>query len=156
LKVQTIHAFCETLLGRFPVEADAPPNFRVADEFLADELMREARARTLAADARRPEPHAETLARLIDASRFAELMAELAAERGRLARLLVGRADDVLARLRDRLGLASHDTDDSILEAACADAAIALDDLKRAANALLAGGAKDVVAGRAIADWLAA
>jgi len=156
LKVQTIHAFCEALLGRFPVEADVPPNFQVADELLADDLLRAARARALAEDARRAEPHAEALARLIDASRFAELMAALAGERGRLARLLVGRADEAAASLRASLGLGVDDTDESLLAAACADAAFALHDLRRAARALLAGGAKDAAAGQAIADWLAA
>ena len=32
LKVQTIHAFCERLLQRFPLEADVPPGFTILDE----------------------------------------------------------------------------------------------------------------------------
>ncbi len=32
LKIQTIHAFCDTLLRRFPLEAGAPPGFRVMEE----------------------------------------------------------------------------------------------------------------------------
>lgn len=32
LKIQTIHAFCEGLLRRFPLEAGAPPGFRVMEE----------------------------------------------------------------------------------------------------------------------------
>lgn len=31
LKIQTIHAFCDNLLRRFPLEAGAPPGFRVMD-----------------------------------------------------------------------------------------------------------------------------
>ena len=43
LKIRTIHAFCESLLGRFPVEAGIAPHFSVIDERTAAELMAEAR-----------------------------------------------------------------------------------------------------------------
>jgi ATP-dependent helicase/nuclease subunit A len=43
LKIQTIHAFCERLLKRFPFEADVPSTFSVLDEQAADALLREAR-----------------------------------------------------------------------------------------------------------------
>ena len=37
LKIQTIHSFCESLLGRFPIEAGIPPHFQVMDERSAAE-----------------------------------------------------------------------------------------------------------------------
>ncbi len=42
LKVQTIHAFCEQLLQRFPLEAGVPPGFQILDDEMARTLMREA------------------------------------------------------------------------------------------------------------------
>ncbi len=42
LKVQTIHAFCERLLQRFPLEAGVPPEFSILDDDTARELRREA------------------------------------------------------------------------------------------------------------------
>ena len=42
LKVQTIHAFSERLLQRFPLEAGVPPGFKILDDEMADELRREA------------------------------------------------------------------------------------------------------------------
>lgn len=45
LKVQTIHAFCESLLNRFPLEAGVPPGFGVLDERLLKELTTQARHR---------------------------------------------------------------------------------------------------------------
>jgi ATP-dependent helicase/nuclease subunit A len=42
LKVQTIHAFCEQLLQRFPLEAGIPPGFRILDEAAQGELVAEA------------------------------------------------------------------------------------------------------------------
>ena len=41
LKVQTIHAFCERLLQRFPLEAGVPPGFTVLDEEAASTLLRQ-------------------------------------------------------------------------------------------------------------------
>ena len=50
LKIQTIHAFCESLLGRFPLEAGLAPHFQVMDE-------RDARE----AAGRRPRRHAASV-----------------------------------------------------------------------------------------------
>ena len=47
LKIQTIHAFCESVLGRFPLEADVPPHFDILDERSAAELMEEVRDQVL-------------------------------------------------------------------------------------------------------------
>jgi ATP-dependent helicase/nuclease subunit A len=44
LKIQTIHAFCEKLLRRFPVEAALSPGFAIMDEAEAALIAREARA----------------------------------------------------------------------------------------------------------------
>jgi ATP-dependent helicase/nuclease subunit A len=48
LKVQTIHAFCERLLQRFPLEAGVPPGFTILDEETSHALLREAIDDTLA------------------------------------------------------------------------------------------------------------
>ena len=45
LKIQTIHAFCEKLLRRFPLEAGVSPAFRVMDDAAAAAVALEARAR---------------------------------------------------------------------------------------------------------------
>ena len=44
LKIQTIHAFCERLLRRFPVEAGVSPTFQVMDDQAAALIAGEARA----------------------------------------------------------------------------------------------------------------
>src|ERR1700761_5418285 len=43
LKVLTIHAFCQILLSRFPIEAGVPPGFTVLDDNSAHALIGEAR-----------------------------------------------------------------------------------------------------------------
>jgi ATP-dependent helicase/nuclease subunit A len=52
LRIQTIHAFCERLLARFPLEAGVAPGFDIADEARAAALLGQARAEAaLAPDA---------------------------------------------------------------------------------------------------------
>jgi ATP-dependent helicase/nuclease subunit A len=48
LKVQTIHAFCERLLQRFPLEAGVPPGFEILDDHQRSALLQEAANATLA------------------------------------------------------------------------------------------------------------
>src|SRR5262245_51861568 len=48
LKVQTIHAFCERLLQRFPLEAGVPPGFEILDDQTRAALLAEATDQVLA------------------------------------------------------------------------------------------------------------
>ncbi len=47
LKIQTIHAFCESILQQFPLEADLGGNFEVLDDRLGRELIQQARDQVL-------------------------------------------------------------------------------------------------------------
>lgn len=47
LKIQTIHAFCESLLSRFPLEAGVSPHFQVVDDVTAAQLLAEAQDRVI-------------------------------------------------------------------------------------------------------------
>ena len=49
MRIETIHAFCQSLLRRFPLEAGLSPHFEVADEDKAGLRLREARESVLAA-----------------------------------------------------------------------------------------------------------
>lgn len=48
LKILTIHAFCQIILSRFPIEAGEPPGFDVLDDSSARALVAEARQGVLA------------------------------------------------------------------------------------------------------------
>ena len=52
LKIQTIHAFCEAVLHRFPKEAGVPFDFTVIEDFERDAMLMEAREKVLAAGLR--------------------------------------------------------------------------------------------------------
>ncbi len=55
LKIQTIHAFCEKLLRRFPLEAGISPGFRVLEDQAAAEVSALARDDVAAAALARPD-----------------------------------------------------------------------------------------------------
>jgi ATP-dependent helicase/nuclease subunit A len=47
VRMQTIHAFCQSLLQRFPLEAGIPPHFTILDSRTEQELLQDAWIRTL-------------------------------------------------------------------------------------------------------------
>lgn len=55
LKIQTIHAFCEALLHRFPLEANVPGHFEVLDDISAINMLKEARRQILTIAASDPQ-----------------------------------------------------------------------------------------------------
>ena len=85
MRIGTIHAFCQGLLRRFPLEAALPPHFQLVDEAEAAVEMRAARDGTLGgAD---PATVAR-IAGLLRAEEFALRVTELQNARTRLAPLL--------------------------------------------------------------------
>ena len=66
-KIATIHAFCQSLLRRFPLEAGVPPEFAVTDERGAAEALAEAAEAVIVAAREGAEPGlAEALAVVAD------------------------------------------------------------------------------------------
>ncbi len=47
MKIMNIHAFCQSVLKRFPIEAKVPPQFNVIDEAQSSRLMQEALNQTV-------------------------------------------------------------------------------------------------------------
>jgi len=56
LKIQTIHAFCEAVLHRFPLEANIPGHFNVLDDLKAAELLMEARRQLMSLQSFKDDP----------------------------------------------------------------------------------------------------
>ena len=117
INILTIHAFCQALLKRFPLEAGVAPGFEVLDEAEAQTLLRHAQDEQMEALARRdaPPPLVEALAAVankISIAEYAELMMKLLGER---AWLLARIGDEaglrrVRARLADEMGCSADDT----------------------------------------------
>jgi ATP-dependent helicase/nuclease subunit A len=148
INILTIHAFCQALLKRFPLEAGVAPGFEVMDEADATTLLRQAQDEQIAALARADASPAlaaalADVASKVSITEYAELMAALLRER---AWLLSRIADErglgrVRRRLAARLGCEHPPAIDEVA-------------LRVAAGALAKGTDKDIERGRAIAAWL--
>ncbi|MHC8508082.1 MAG: UvrD-helicase domain-containing protein [Rhodospirillales bacterium] len=125
MHIRTIHSFCESLLGRFPLEAGIAPNFRVADEHAQKEIVKSARAGIFEraghprGDARLKAAF-EAAAGRMDAGGFDELMAAMVGARGELTDILRthGGPDGVMAHVRAALGVDPGETPESVIAAA--------------------------------------
>ncbi|MHA1529604.1 MAG: UvrD-helicase domain-containing protein, partial [Alphaproteobacteria bacterium] len=144
LKIQTIHAFCDGLLRRFPLEAGVSPRFEVLDERQSALMIAAIRA-GMAADA---ETGAET-----SFDGVAERLNEDGID-GLIGAVLAGRAEfsdgGIDARLEAHFGTV-------VLESAAALAAAALDRLDWArlgayAEHMAAGGVADKAVAAAIGE----
>lgn len=120
LKIQTIHAFCQYVLMRFPLEAGVPASFRVLDERTARDLMAEARARVLERAGSGDTPRAAAIAYL--ATHLSDFRLErildgaLGSDRNKLDAFLA-RSDDWTGLLRQAHGADPNDTPEGIASA---------------------------------------
>ncbi|RME62830.1 MAG: double-strand break repair helicase AddA, partial [Alphaproteobacteria bacterium] len=160
LPVQTIHAFCQSLLARFPVEAGVAPTFSLVDEREAASYLVRARDDALAtaqADPDGPLAQAlDVLAEIVSEHGFGALLPKLVAQRDvlRTAGRRYGAAlDDALFRL---LGLAPGSDAPALIAAACADGAFDALGLARLAKAFAKGAKGNAAAAARLTDWLAA
>jgi ATP-dependent helicase/nuclease subunit A len=167
MKIQTIHALCQSLLARFPLEAGVAPHFQVLDERSAADMLLDAREAVLAGarlgadgatqeDVGMAEAVAEVVTHATEAG-FARLMEALVGERGKLVRLLraYGGVDGTVGALSARLGLGPDDDEPVLLADACRDDRIDLLGLRLAVQAMGDGAVTDQKRGAAIAAWLA-
>jgi ATP-dependent helicase/nuclease subunit A len=161
LKIQTIHAFCEKLLKRFPLEAAVSPGFKVMDDAAAAEIVAEARA-TVAAEAMKGAgPVADAYARLSIALAFDDFQSMFAAFEDRRAAIEAyidrcGGLAEMVADVWARCGFGGVITSAEAIED---DALCALDPaLWRAAASVLAagGGATDGKCAAALGEFAAA
>ena len=125
LKIQTIHAFCESLLHQFPLEAGVPASFAVLDDREAAFLMEEARAHVLGSAAAHPDTdlaHALNglTERLADGS-LADLIDKLLQNRHALLPGGINGPEGLLAAHATMLGLA--DPNPEVAREALADPA---------------------------------
>jgi ATP-dependent helicase/nuclease subunit A len=166
LRIATIHAFCEAILKRFPVEAGLAPHFEVIDERTARELLEKARDEVLsrARSDRSDTDDAALSAALVSIAeraneeQFADLMMALARDHGRLAALLaqLGGVEGLTEKLAEALGLEPGEDEVAILRAACAEGAFDQLGLTHACKELAKGAATDQGRARQIVAFLEA
>ena len=146
LKIQTIHAFCEKLLKRFPLEAGIPPRFRVMDDSAAAAVAAAARG-AVARYAMQPDGEiAEAYARMsvaLDFEAFQKMFAEFETRRGDLAAFFEQQGG--LAGAKGWVWRAVDVPPESDPESLGREAMVAtnLEIYRRAARALEGGGKRD-------------
>lgn len=160
MNIQTIHAFCQSLLGRFPLEAEVPPHFALMDERDAEEMLISAREYLLnQARSAADEGLADALAKVtahIHEAQFPDLLAELTRARGRLRRLihLHGDSESVINKIYDCLAVGREETAAGVIEDASTSDAYDELGLKLAVQVLAEGAKTDQERGRLIDAWI--
>ncbi len=106
MRIGTIHAFCQSLLRRFPLEAAISPHFRLVEDADARTAMDQAREGVLAGF---PADALLELAGLTSAEGFARLVAALDAKRGLLGPVLALSEPQRIAAMRRAAGAGAGD-----------------------------------------------
>ncbi|MDA0704138.1 MAG: UvrD-helicase domain-containing protein [Proteobacteria bacterium] len=127
IRIQTIHAFCQSLLARFPLEADVPPHFEVLAERESRELLAGIVAELLTRARRAEDGLGAALAVIageLQEQAFDDLLSVIVRERARLRALIRDHRglEGAQAALADALGLPPGATEGAILAEACRDA----------------------------------
>jgi len=162
LSILTIHAFCQSLLRRFPLEAGVAPHFEVMDERTSADLLADALTAVLERCRTAPEaPLGQALACLSADLReddFTALLGELTAERAQLKRILDGHGglEPTIATLYRTLGLPQGHDPAAETAAACDQPAFDGPGLWAACRALATGSATDQERGQGLQAWLEA
>jgi ATP-dependent helicase/nuclease subunit A len=158
LRIQTIHAFCESLLKRFPLEANVPPQFAIADERTQADLVLEAQNALFAEAAKAPDGAlGRALAHLASTTAeqtLYEAFGEIVKDRKKFSGLLddAKGAAGLGVKLRRALGLGRDETEQTALGAFIAE----IDRVKaqRAAEILGHGAKTDLRHSALIREWL--
>lgn len=163
MKIMTIHAFCQSTLGRFPLEANISPQASPIEESESKALLQIALQRTILAhadDKTSPVSQALTnIATIVNDERFFTLLQDTVNERYQLAECLKTNfgLDGLYTNLCTQSGVAAGQTAKSIIAAACETSTFDQPALLSAAQTLLGSSKKtDIEKGQSIADFLAA
>ncbi|MEM7212390.1 MAG: double-strand break repair helicase AddA [Pseudomonadota bacterium] len=147
LKIQTIHAFCDSLLRRFPLEAGISPRFEVADERQASDMLAGIRADMGDAAEQGTDDGLDLVAALLNEDGIDQLASAVMGQRDALGDV------DLEDRLLAHFGDAARQSEAEI-------AAAALNRLNRGEMSLLAevmtsyGGKTEQRLAGMIHDWL--
>ncbi len=161
LHILTIHAFCQSVLRRFPLEARVSPHFTVMDERDSAEALMVAQEATIAAAQGADTALADALGVItgrVHEQNFTDILAGLIAARGKLTKAIErhGSVDGVMAATRRALGLSPRESESAVIATACAEDAFDRQSLRRAVGALSQGSETDQERALNLGAWLTA
>jgi ATP-dependent helicase/nuclease subunit A len=148
LKVLTIHAFCQQVLARFPLEAGIAPAFEVLDEQSARTLAAEARNAVLeragGGEARLAAAVTHLVGEAGESALTGLLDTGLRAGRRRLDRFFSALADGSLAAAVRAAHDAPEESAETLARDFCGGLRREIGDIKAARDALMGGSANDI------------
>ena len=160
LKIMTIHSFCQSILGRFPLEADLTPGFKPLEESQAAILIQQAqRAVFKQVEEEKSSLLSTAVHNLVlsqNEEQFSKLLQNLTSERRQLQNILAKNfgVDGLYTNICKALNTPAGKTADDILYDACADNAFAEQKLWDACKALTEGTKTDIEKSGIIQNWL--
>lgn len=162
LNIMTIHAFCQSVLSRFPLESKLTPGFELADDRSAAEFLTQAKHRvfkTANADKAAPLNAAITnLSRNINEDQLTQLIGSIASERGQLEGILAKHfgIDGLYAALCEAMDILPNQSPQDMLKFTCMDEYFERAAIKACADAMSENTKTDAKNAAAIYDFLAA
>ncbi len=163
LQIMTIHSFCQSVLGRFPLEAGLPPNFNLLDEFTSAEIMKQAQNHVLE-QARSTQYAASPLSNALnniagdlDEGAFTALIRGICTERGQLIKLFehYNGASGIYAAICDYYGIRQNESYSDIIALLCHEDRYDGASLRLVAEELMQDkGKKAPIRGQIMMEWL--
>ena len=114
LKIQTIHAFCESLLHQFPLEANVPGHFEALQEIEQANMLSLARTQVLSGDQSEAAQHYAALIPFATDSTIENGLNAIISMRQDFLNWINGGVEAALSKLYDKLGVSTGDTTESI------------------------------------------
>jgi ATP-dependent helicase/nuclease subunit A len=155
IKIMTIHAFCQSVLGRFPIEAGISPSFQALDEGGASELLQQSITKILSHAGTDPAAKIhnaiKNLSLQIQEDGLASLLQDALKERYQLRKTLertfgVG---GLYTALCAHLGVPAGRSEQQITQDACRTSVLPEADLRRISGVMQTSTSKTMIPGGA-------
>lgn len=120
MKIMTIHSFCQSILKRFPLEADVPPHFEVIDDLIAHSMKEEILNEVLAANDLQND--IQELTYLISPNALLDLLGRILNETPRLFKLTEhypGSLDSVIYAIKQYFNIQKYQSEKQIINEIC-------------------------------------
>jgi len=143
LKIMTIHAFCQSVLGRFPLEAGVSPQFTILEESQAVPLLERARNKVLQRAAREKTSSLATalqaVSNMLQEDQFFSLLNNVIGERHQLEHMLREHfgPEGFYAQLCQSLNIPQNLAPESLREDFFRETVFTAEDLRACAGVLL-------------------
>lgn len=161
MQIMTLHSFCQSILGRFPLEAGLSPSFTLLEESQASALKTQAISKTIRnAQNQKGSPLSQALAHLAtvhNEEQFQKLIGNFIGEQRQVQTIITKHfdIDGLYTALCQNLDIHAGQTPDDALHHFCENSEFDESALRKACAALSEGSIKkDQPRGIAIQEWL--